>query len=88
MPNHNNTTELEKLVNGHAYEVYATHTLPDKEQDAEQLRLRKIYTQELQNLIIKERQSELAQTVLAGMPELTPKQQEFVENRLQALEKH
>ena len=41
----------------------------------------------LQNLTIKERQAELAQTVLAGMPELTPKQQEFVESRLQELEK-
>ena len=45
------------------------------------------YLTQLQNLTIKERQAELAQTVLAGMPELTPKQQEFVENRLQALEK-
>lgn len=38
------------------------------------------------NQSVRDRQSELAKTVLAGMPELTPRQQEYVTNRIQQLE--
>lgn len=84
MPNHNNTTELEKLLNDMCNEVQNNSSWTMLGGDPPDLTP---YLTQLQNLTIKERQAELAQTVLAGMPELTPKQQEFVENRLQELEK-
>ena len=63
---------------------YSNLSEAEKQSDRDQVAR---YLPLLQNLTIKERQAELAQTVLAGMPELTPKQQEFVESRLQELEK-
>lgn len=43
--------KLDKLIDGHAYEVYITKDLPDAKCDKEQLRLRKIYRAEFRKLI-------------------------------------
>ena len=45
--------EIDKFISDHAYEVYITKDLPNKEQDKEQLRLHKIYTKELLALLDK-----------------------------------
>ena len=88
---HNNNTEIEKILKKFDHKCMDTYrTRHDMRSEQVTSALNSAIgeaTQSIEALIIKERQAELAQTILAGMPELTPKQQEFVENRLQALEK-
>jgi len=81
MPDHNNTTnsEIEKILK--SMDGYMSSCCDDCAKPAIKA------TTQLQNLITKERQTELAQTILAGMPGLTPTQQDYITNRITALEK-
>lgn len=47
--------KIDRFISDHAYDVYKSKDLPDKEQDEEQLRLHKIYTEELEALIKQEK---------------------------------
>lgn len=82
-PNHNNTTEIEKAILAWAGEGRTEEQI----HGVRNFITSRHYTTHHQNLIIKERQAELAQTILAGMPGLTPTQQDFVTNRIQELQK-
>lgn len=87
MPDHNNTTEIERILRQFELWLGLAKIGAVNSSAAEHTLNRKQATTQLQNLIIKERQEELAKTVLGGMGGLTPAQQDYITNRITALEK-
>lgn len=57
----------------------------DPDEEKADVAIRKAEHQ-LNQIRLKDRQNELAKTCLGGMPELTPRQQEFITERIKELE--